>query len=347
MNVPAWTVAIDPNSPVTVYATARTQGVFRSSDGGHTWESINNGITNLSMGRSASVIIDPTNRNTLYVGSEGGGVFKSLDGGDHWFAVNSGLADLTVVGLAMDPALPAVLYVSGPSGVFKTVTGGERQAGSIVISAVVNGASYQFGVIRPGEIVLITGAGLGPAPLIAGTPANGLYNTQLSGTSVQFNGIPAPLIYTSSTQIAALVPGPQSSVVDVTVTYEGRTSAPYRIPATSFFAPGVFTLDATGKGQAVALNQDRSINTASNPAKAGELISLYLTGLLESDPVFVIIGTDSISAATKNLITGVLQVDARLPAGVQTGSAVPVLVLWGDPDNTNNASQSGVTIAVR
>ena len=40
MNVPAWTITIDPNSPLTTYATARTQGIFRSSDGGHMWQSI-------------------------------------------------------------------------------------------------------------------------------------------------------------------------------------------------------------------------------------------------------------------------------------------------------------------
>jgi len=112
LNISAWTVTIDPSSPLTVYATARmSQGVFRSSDGGHTWQQINDGISNLNMGRSAPVIIDPTNRQTLYVGSEGG-VFKSLDGGEHWFAVNSGLSDLTVLGLAMDQGNPAVLYVS-------------------------------------------------------------------------------------------------------------------------------------------------------------------------------------------------------------------------------------------
>ena len=127
MTAPAWTVTIDPSMPSTVYATAKTQGVFRSSDGGHTWQAINNGITNLTMGRSAPVIIDPTNSLTLYVASEGGGgVFKSLDGGNHWFAVNSGLDDLRVSGLAMDPANPAVLYVCGPRGVYKTFSGGEE-----------------------------------------------------------------------------------------------------------------------------------------------------------------------------------------------------------------------------
>jgi photosystem II stability/assembly factor-like uncharacterized protein len=122
--MPAWTVTIDPKTPSTVYATTRTQGIFRSSDGGRTWRDINTGLTVLSMGRSAPVIIDPTNARTLYVGG-GAGVFKSLDDGDHWFAVNSGLDELDVIGLAMDPGNPAVLYACGPDGVYKTVTGGE------------------------------------------------------------------------------------------------------------------------------------------------------------------------------------------------------------------------------
>jgi photosystem II stability/assembly factor-like uncharacterized protein len=128
LNMPAWTVTIDPNMPSTVYATTRTQGVFRSFDGGHAWQAINTGLTRLNMGRSAPVIIDPSNPQTLYVGGEGGGVFKSLDAGDNWFAVNSGLDELTVIGLAMDPSDPAVLYACGPNGVYKTVTAAEVQS---------------------------------------------------------------------------------------------------------------------------------------------------------------------------------------------------------------------------
>ena len=44
MAVPAYAVSIDPKTPSTVYATARTQGVFRSSDGGHTWQPIHTWI---------------------------------------------------------------------------------------------------------------------------------------------------------------------------------------------------------------------------------------------------------------------------------------------------------------
>jgi hypothetical protein len=158
LNVPAWTITIDPNMPTTVYATARTQGVFRSSDGGHSWQGINTGLTNLTMGRSAPVIIDPTNPRTLYVGSEGvGGVFKSLDGGDHWFAVNSGLDELSVSGLAMDPWNPAVLYACGRNGVYKTVTGGEVQSPSIPL--IVTGLQFDRMNAAPGSSYLVNVSG--------------------------------------------------------------------------------------------------------------------------------------------------------------------------------------------
>ncbi len=345
LNSPAWTVTIDSGDASRVYATARTQGVFRSSDGGHTWQSVNSGLTSLTMGSSAPVIIDPTNRQTLYVGSQGGGVFKSLDGGDHWFAVNSGLSDLTVQGLAMDPAKPSVLYVCGPSGVFKTLTGAEAQTASVVISAVLNGASILSGPVSPGEIVVITGSGLGPAELVAATAANGIYSTQLSGTTVRFNAIPAPLIYTSATQVAAEVPEMfLVSKAQVTVTFEGRTSAPVLIQVAAS-SPGIFTLDASGKGPAVALNQDGSLNTTSNPAKAGDVISLFATGLRQSDgPLTVMIGGEAaIGPSTKSVSSGVfLQINATIPGDIQTGGAVPVVVAVG-----NTSSQAGVTIAVR
>jgi uncharacterized protein (TIGR03437 family) len=344
LNKAAWTITIDSTAPTTVYATTRTQGVFRSLDRGRTWLEMNNGLLSLIMGRSAPVIIDPANPRTLYVGSEEGGVFKSFDAGDHWFAVNSGLDELAVDGLAMDPANPAVLYACGPAGVFKSLTGGEVQSASITISAVVNGASNLSGPVSPGEIVAIAGSGLGPGQLIPATPdAKGLYNTQLSGTTVQFNGTPAPLIYTSAGQVAAQVPDLVAvETAQVTVTYAGRTSASFPIQV-SQYAPGVFTLDATGKGQAVALNQDGSINTASNPVEVGDVISLFATGLGQDDgSVTVSIGGQPAIFTSSRKIPGVVQITATIPGEIQSGSAVPVVVQVG-----NTSSQAGVTIAAQ
>jgi uncharacterized protein (TIGR03437 family) len=345
LNMPAWTITISPNTPSTVYATARTQGVFRSVDGGHTWQATNTGLTNLTMGSSAPVIIDPTNRQTLYVGSGGGGIFKSLDGGDHWFAVNSGLDELAVSGLAMDPRNPGVLYACGPNGVYKTATGAEVQSAP-TISAVLNGASYLTGPVSPDEIVLITGAGLGPSQLIVATPGNdGLYSsTQLSGTTVHFNETAAPVIYISGNQVAVRVPLSSVGAAQVTVTYEGRTSGPFPLQITQN-SPGLFTLDSSGKGQAVAISQDGSINSPVKPAVAGDVISLYGTGVTSGQGgVFVTVGgQDAMVSYTSS--GGVTRFDVRIPGGILTSGAVPVVVLISQ--DAVVSSQSGVTIAVR
>jgi len=57
--------------------------------------------------------------------AEGAGVFKSVNAGATWTSINAGLDELNALGLALDTRQPNVLYVGGPRGVFKTVTGGE------------------------------------------------------------------------------------------------------------------------------------------------------------------------------------------------------------------------------
>ena len=125
LTTPAWNVTFTPGSSVA-YATSRQAGVFKSLDRGNTWFPINNGITNLVMGRSAPVAVHPEDTDTIYAASEaGGGVYKSKDGGANWRPVNLHLADTSVYGLVMDPFRPKTLYVSTPSGVYKTLSGGE------------------------------------------------------------------------------------------------------------------------------------------------------------------------------------------------------------------------------
>ena len=100
--------------------------MFKSTDRGNTWFAINNGITNLTMGRAAPVVLDPENPKVLYVGSEvGGGVYKSRDAGASWTPINFGL-DTSVYGLVIDPFRPKTLYASGRVAWHKTLTGGRR-----------------------------------------------------------------------------------------------------------------------------------------------------------------------------------------------------------------------------
>jgi len=122
----AWNITFVAADSDVVYATSKTSGVYKSIDRGLTWVAINNGITHLTMGRSAPVLVHPENPDILYTASEAdGGVYKSKDGGASWYQVNVDLTDMSVVGLAMDPERPKTLYVSTPTGVFKTITGGE------------------------------------------------------------------------------------------------------------------------------------------------------------------------------------------------------------------------------
>ena len=119
------TLAVDPSNPSVVYAGTQSAGVLKSVDGGATFSASGAGLPALRMSRSGPVAIDPTNTSTLYVGTEGAGVFKSVNAGATWTPINTGLSELNIFALALDARQPNVLYVGGPGGVFKTVTGGE------------------------------------------------------------------------------------------------------------------------------------------------------------------------------------------------------------------------------
>ena len=128
LTVASWGITIDESDTSIVFITTKTNGVFRSLDGGHTFAPSNLGLGSLTMGRTAKVTIDPTNTRVMYVGSEahgGGAVYKTYDRGNHWSAVNEGIENVAVFALAMDPNEPSVLYVTGPEGTYKTTSGGE------------------------------------------------------------------------------------------------------------------------------------------------------------------------------------------------------------------------------
>jgi sugar lactone lactonase YvrE len=146
-------------------------------------------------------------------------------------------------------------------------------ASSPTISALTNAASNLAEPIAPGEIVILNGAGLGPAQLTsASVGSDGLYGAALAGTRVQFGGIAAPILYTSANQVAAIVPYEVTgTITQVTVTYQGQTSASATVALTGS-APGLFTVGSTGRGQAAAVNQNGSINTSAMPIPIGGII---------------------------------------------------------------------------
>jgi uncharacterized protein (TIGR03437 family) len=133
--------------------------------------------------------------------------------------------------------------------------------------------------ISPGEILVIYGQGLGPAQLTPFTVTNGALSTTLAGTQVLFNNKPAPIIYTSAGQVSVIAPVSFASLptVDVTVTYQGVTSnAPtFQVKPAN---PAIFTLNASGTGDAAIVELNGSIVSTASPASVGDVLEVYGEG---------------------------------------------------------------------
>lgn len=118
----------DPFSPSTLYGISFDHGVYKSVDGGKTWQTKNAGLNFKHCNGCydfPAIEVDRKNANTIYVLLASRKVFKSRDGGNSWQSASNGLG-LTnhVGGLAEDPVNTSTLYAGGDDGVFKTTDGG-------------------------------------------------------------------------------------------------------------------------------------------------------------------------------------------------------------------------------
>jgi uncharacterized protein (TIGR03437 family) len=188
----------------------------------------------------------------------------------------------------------------------------------------------------------------------------------MDGVRILFDGIPAPMVYVSEHQCAAVVPylAGLKPLVNVQVEYQGVRSDTLQIgvmPA----APGLFTVNAQGSGQAAMQNQDGiTANSTHAPAPPGSVVVLWGTGEGVTTPPGVdgrlatdilpnpvatcaveiggLAATVEYCGAAPFNVAGLFQINARIDPLVTPGDAVPVRVVIG-----GKASQSGVTMAVR
>ena len=235
----------------------------------------------------------------------------------------------------------------------------------IFSGGVVNSASYRTGAIAPGEIVTVFGEGVGPEQMCTMELIDGaLVSDTLCDTQVTFNGNLAPLLYVRSDVVSAVAPLVLlQRNVRVQVSYRGVLSAQASVPV-GLAAPGVYTLDSSGVGQAAALvSSDYSVNGPENPSPRGSTVIVYMTAGGPTDPPGgdgrIVSGIEtlqlpvraeiggapaqvSFAGSAPNLIKGAMQVNIRIPEEAPAGAAVP-LVIWV----ANVRSQDGVTLAIR
>jgi uncharacterized protein (TIGR03437 family) len=195
------------------------------------------------------------------------------------------------------------------------------------ISGVTNSASSAAGAIAPGEIVAVKGNDLGPTVGIHFSPdlKRGEIDITLAGTRVLFDSVAAPVIYTSLEQVNAIVPYEISdrSQTTIQVEYQGIPSAGLMFPVQKA-APGVFTSDNTGIGQAAALN-DGSKNGAVNPAARGSYVSIYVTGCGQTEPAGVS-GSLSKADTLKRYVENVTATVGGVQCAVDFAGSAPTFV---------------------
>jgi uncharacterized protein (TIGR03437 family) len=280
------------------------------------------------------------------------------------YSGDGGLANAAQLNVPWGLALNAAgnLYVADSAN--NAIRQVAPEPSSSFILQVVSGASGQSGGISPGEIVTVYGAGLGPAqPLQYQVNGSGLIPIQLGGTQVLFNGTPGPVLYTSAGQVSVVAPYEISGAnVQITVQYQGQNTPAVTVPLVAS-APGIFSLDASGSGQARTFNADGTPNSATNPAAAGSAISFYATGEGQTSPVgvdgqldganpprpvlpvSVTIGGQAAgvqyAGGVDGEVAGLMMVRVQIPGGVTPGSAVPIQLQVGSA-----ASPATVTIAV-
>ncbi len=215
---------------------------------------------------------------------------------------------------------------------------------------VVNAASFTpapNNAVAPGSVFSIFGTNLTGGE-IRSAPALPLPTT-LGGTTVTVNGRAAPLYYASPGQINAQFPAELSGITSASIVVTTALgSSPAETAVVAPVSAGVFTLDGLGRGPAAALHPDGRVVNATQPARRGEAVQIFATGLGTTSPQ-VASGTPAPAAPLARTLetpvvmvggiraevlfsglapgfAGLNQVNITIPAAAPTGDVVELLV---------------------
>jgi uncharacterized protein (TIGR03437 family) len=192
--------------------------------------------------------------------------------------------------------------------------------------------------VAPGQLIQISGSNLGPANKAAAqVDASGRLPFVLANAVVFFDNIPAPLISVQASSIMCYVPFEIVAPTRIAVFSNGQMSN------------SVLTGIVPSSPQILSiLNQDGSVNSAANPAKAGSVIMLYVSGLGQTNPpgddglvnasplpvplagvtVYFPVSPSAVTpqfvGAAPGLIAGITQVNVQVPASIPSGTTAPI-----------------------
>jgi len=110
------TVVVSPQNGKIIFV-GTGNGLFRSQDGGKSWQSLHDGLRDENI---RALAIPPSSPNMIYAGTSKG-IFLSEDGGDHWtdwFEESSGLSSMDIRDLVIHPENPELLFAATSGGLF-------------------------------------------------------------------------------------------------------------------------------------------------------------------------------------------------------------------------------------
>jgi uncharacterized protein (TIGR03437 family) len=246
-----------------------------------------------------------------------------------------------------------------------TVPGPPRLVSSCIAEA---GIPFASGPLAPGEVFSIYGAGFGPAQGVSAQPSGNNIGTNLAGVQVMIEGAPAPLLYVSAAQINAIAPFSLNGLT--TAHMQVVTSAATSNELSLAIQPSAPEIFANSAGAAI-VNQDGTINSQDHPAHFGDTVSMWVSGVGQTNPpgvdgsiptaaggtplLPVTVQVQSLSNIVGNiivstpityagnapgLVSGIVQVNFEMPRVTPTGSGPPffmtvVLSVGGTPISEN------------
>jgi uncharacterized protein (TIGR03437 family) len=234
--------------------------------------------------------------------------------------------------------------------------------------------------VSPGEVVTLYGTGFTTQTLTTpGLPfPNTLGGAQVNITYLDANSksvtVTAPVYYVSPTQISAVVPftvPDDGTQLTFSVTSNGTDSNSVTV-FSGPSSPGIFTIPSGGLGSGAVLHADFSLVSTSSPAKSGETIQVFLTGLgtvtgstaagaagpanplaTTNLPVDIgVIGSDGNFydgtvqfAGLAPGLGGLYQVNVTLPANLPTGTAI-LSIYVGDGSDYGDGWNEQASISI-
>jgi photosystem II stability/assembly factor-like uncharacterized protein len=214
-----------PSQPRTFYMGVASGGLFRTTNGGESWEPITDG--KVPVGSMGAIAVADSDPNVIYLGtgsdgvrsnvSTGRGVYKTIDGGTTWqFAglYNAG----QIGGVRIHPTNPDIVWVAAygdifkpnsERGIFKTTDGGRTWKKTLFVADSVGGMDVELQPGNPNVVYAwMNRIERKPWTIISGSRLGGFYKSTNGGDSWTriTTGLPTELIGKGNLAVTAANP---------------------------------------------------------------------------------------------------------------------------------------------